>query len=265
MTDMQQTQPSISDVQELLQNAQASHIQKGLSQAATEILVQNLAPAMLAGTLGVGYEALSSDKAFLFVPLLDMTGSMWQSRQDVIDAYNTMLGILKNSKQTDQMLMSSWTFNTQSYLLHGYTPLEFVPSLDTSMYSPDNQTALYDAILDALTGVVTYGQELRDQGVRTKITFVVFTDGNDNASKNSAAKVRKVVQELLAQEIYTFALVGFGSGFAQKTGQSLGFTNVLEAGADPASIRDALEIVSRSVIQASQSMIADQAANSFFK
>src|SRR6266567_6184085 len=121
------SQPSIFSVQHLFQNAQAAPGQKGMSQATTEILVQNLTPATLAGTQGASYDTLATDKAFLFVPVLDMTGSMSHFRQDVIEAYNNMLAALKGSKQADSILMSSWTFNVQSYLLHGYTPLEFVP------------------------------------------------------------------------------------------------------------------------------------------
>src|SRR5260370_24876810 len=122
--------PSVNSVQGLFQGAQAAPGQKGLSSATTEVLIQNLTPATLAGTQGVSYEALATDKAFLFVPVLDMTGSMSQFRADVIEAYNAMLNVLKGSKQADQMLMSSWTFNRQSYLLHGHTPIEFAPLLD---------------------------------------------------------------------------------------------------------------------------------------
>jgi hypothetical protein len=260
----QQSQPSVHSVQGLFQSLQATPGQKGLSQAATEILIQNLTPATLAGSQGAGYEVLGGDKAFLFVPVLDMTGSMASFRHDVIMAYNNMLDALKGSKQAEQILMSSWTFNSQSYLVHGYTPLEFVPPLNEQIYDPNDQTALYDAVLDALTGVVAYGQDLRNQGARTKITLVVFTDGQDNVSRNDAKKVRKVVEELLAMEMYTFALVAFGGGFAKQVAQNIGFPNVLEATADPSAIRQALEVVSSSVIRASQTMISANANTSFF-
>jgi hypothetical protein len=260
----QQLQPSVQSVQSLFQSAQAAPGQKGLSQAATEILIQNLTPATLAGTQGAGYEVLGGDKAFLFVPVLDMTGSMSPFCRDVIDAYNNMLTALKGSKQVDAILMASWTFNTQSYLLHGYTPLEFAPLLDENHYEPNDQTALYDAVLDAITGVVAYGQELRNQGARTRITLIVFTDGQDNTSRNSAKKVRKIVEELLPLEIYTFAVVGFGTGVARKVAQDLGFPNVLETNADTFSIRRALETVSQSMIRASCTTVTGTAKSGFF-
>ncbi len=259
----QQTEHTIDSVQDLFQQARASSKQKGLNPSSAEILIQNLNPTTLAGTQGVSYEVLSSDKAFLFVPVIDMTGSMEAFRQEVIHAYNGMLQALKDSKQADAILMSSWTFNTDSYLLHGYTPLEYVPELERHIYQPTEQTALYDAILDAITGVVAYGQELRNAGARTRITLVIFTDGHDNASHHSARQVRKVIEDLLISEMYTFALIGFGSGFAQKIAKDLGIPNVMEARADAEEIRRAVSVVSRSVIRASQTVVSSQQGGFF--
>jgi hypothetical protein len=262
MSDQQQ--PSIQSIHDLFQTAQAGPGKKGLSRETTEILVQNLTPVTLPGTQGASYDTLGGDKALLFVPLLDMTGSMTPFRQDVINAYNAMISTLKKSKQADQMLMSAWTFNRQSMLLHSYTPMEFVPLLDRNTYRPNDQTALYDAILSATVGMVAYGQDLRNSGVRTRMTLVVFTDGADNSSRNTAAQVRQVVTDLLAQEMYTFVLVGFGKGSAQRTAQQIGFNNVMEADADPSAIRRALDVVSQSLIRNSQTTITNTAPNAFF-
>lgn len=265
MSNQQGSQPSINNVQDLFQDAQAAPGRNGISQQTREVLIQNLTPVAVAGAQGVSSDVLGSDRAQLIVSLLDMTGSMWSVRQNVIDAYNTMLDTLKTSRQAEQMLLSGWTFNTAPYLLHGYTPLEFAPPLEKSRYDPDDSTALYDAILHSIVGAVAYGQDLRNQGVRTKITFIVYTDGGDNVSQSTANQVRQVVQDLLAQEMYTFVLVGFGQdGMAQRIAKKVGFTNALEANADPASIKQALNIVSRSLIRNSQTTAANNAPNAFF-
>ncbi|MBO0781847.1 MAG: hypothetical protein J2P37_23765 [Ktedonobacteraceae bacterium] len=265
MSDTQNNQPSVNSVQDLFQNAQAAAGKSGIGPQTKEILVNNLTPVTAAGAQGVSSDALSSDRAQLIVTLLDMTSSMRPFRQDVIDAYNTMIDTLKSSRQADQMLLSAWTFNTAPYLLHGYTPMEFVPSLNKTSYKPDDATALYDAILHGLIGAVAYGQDLRNQGVRTKITYIVFTDGEDNVSRSTARQVHLVVTDLLAQEIYTFVLVGFGEeGLAQDIARQIGFTNTLQANADAASIKQALNIVSRSLIRNSQTMHTSGASNAFF-
>src|SRR5260370_28287694 len=107
MSNSNSQQPSRTSIHSLFQSAQAAPGQKGLSQAATEILIQNLTPATLAGTQGASYETLGGDKAFLFVPVLDMTGSMSHFRQAVIEASTNMLAALNASKQAASLLISS--------------------------------------------------------------------------------------------------------------------------------------------------------------
>jgi hypothetical protein len=259
-----QEPPQIADLQAAFYAAQSQPGKQGLSPATTEILVQNLTPTVVQGAQGISSDELGEDRAMLIVPLLDMTGSMVNFRQDVVNAYNGMLTALQGSGQADQMLLSGWTFNTQSYLLHGYMPVEFVPTLDLKRYRPGDQTALYDAILDAITGMVAYGQALRNQGVRTRLTLVVFTDGLDNSSRRTAAQVRQVVEDLQAQEIYTFVLVTFGQGFAKKMAQDIGIINVMEADASGEDIKRSMEVVSRSLIKASQTVVLRKGQNAFF-
>ncbi|GHO47919.1 hypothetical protein [Ktedonospora formicarum] len=266
MTDNQQnSQFSASDIQDLFQDAQATPNRRGISQQTREVLVQNLTPVTIAGAQGVSSDVLGGDRAQLIFSLLDMTGSMLHARKDVIKAYNALLDTLKGSRQADQMLLSTWTFNTAPYLLHGYTPVEFAPPLDMSNYEPDDATALYDAVMHAIVGAVAYGQELRNQGVRTRITCVVYTDGYDNVSQTQAQQVRQIVTDLLAQEMYTFVLVGFGHNLARKIADELGFPNALEAKSDADSIKQALNLVSRSLIRNAQGTATSSAPNAFFQ
>jgi hypothetical protein len=256
------TSGNAQDLQDLFNNAQ----DEGLSQATTGILVNNLNGTTVAGAQGTAADDLTGDEVTLFVEILDRTGSMSPWRQAVIDSFNEQLTALGNSKAADSILMSSWLFNEKSTLRHGYLPLANVPTLDLSSYDPDGSTALYDAVLDALTGVVAYGQSLRDAGIRTKIVVVAVTDGEDNASRRATpAKVKTVVEDLLRQEIYTFAFVAFGMS-GKQVADSMGFPaqNVLDANADPSSIRKALGTVSKSVIRASQTVIGATGSGSFF-
>lgn len=256
----------IEDVQALFAMQTQSPGQAGLTAQTTSILAQNLSPMVYIGTQGMDPQDLGTDRVFLFVPVLDMTGSMSTHRKAVIAAYNAMLDALKDSKQADDILMSSWTFNERSYLLHKYVPLADVPALDKKNYNPDNLTALYDAVLDAITGAVAYGERLRQSGARTKIVLVAFTDGADNTSTHKASEVRTVITDLLAQEMYTFALVTFGGGYAKQVASAMGIPqdNVLEVqNLTPSSIRQALDTVSRSMIRQSQTIINVNAGGFF--
>src|SRR3989344_1997167 len=144
------------NIQNLFDNATA----EGLSQAATEVLVNNLNGTNIAGATGATVDELAGDQVTLFVEVLDATGSMTDNRDAVIEAYNKQLQALKDSKAADSILMSTWTFNETSTLSHGYLTLDKVPKLGRGSYDPQSNTALFDAILDAFTGAVAYGQSL---------------------------------------------------------------------------------------------------------
>lgn len=235
---------------------------EGLSTPAVEVLVENLNALTEAGAQGTSAEDLAGDEVTLFCVILDETGSMQPYQSEVVTAYKEMLAALKDSKAADSILVSTWLFNVRQRLLHSYLLLENVPEL--GRYQPDEMTALFDATLSGLTSVVAYSQDLRNNGIRTKVVVVVFTDGEDNRSVNTAERVRVLAEELLKQESYILALVAFGTGFAHQVASDMGFPNVLEVNSDPSSIRRALGTVSKSVIRASQTKIDPNASKGFF-
>ncbi len=251
---------STGNVQDLFDNAQ----DEGLSANAVGILVNNLNATTMAGTQGTAVDDLAGDEVTLLVEVIDMTGSMSIYQDAVIDAYNAHLRAIIASKAADSILMSTWLFNTKSILRHGYMPIADVPTLDRKSYNPDNFTALYDAVIDAFTGIVAYGQSLRDAGVRTKIVVVVISDGEDNASRNSAAAVAMVAKDLLQQEIYTLAFVAFGMN-GKSVAAQIGFptSNVMDEKSGDSEIRKAFNTTSKSVIRASQAVIGGASQNFF--
>lgn len=236
----------------------------GMSVQSVGIMVNNLNPLTTAGAQGLSVDDLSGDEVTLYARVLDRTGSMKRFQGVVIDAGNRQIDALMGSKAGDSILMSTWTFNETSDLLHSYLPLGTVQRLDGNNYDPDGMTALYDAVLNAITSAVAYAQNLRNAGIRVKIVIVIVSDGEDNASKATVASVRTVIEDLLKQEIYTVAMVAFGTdGKKIATQMGIPAENVLEGDADEHSIRIAFGTTSASVIRASQTVIGG-ASGSFF-
>lgn len=258
---MAKTSKTKSSVAQLSKNI----VGAGLSKMATDILVGNLNTKTAAGAQGADVDSLQSDESTLFCVVLDETGSMHPNRDAVIAAYAEMLTSLKASKAAGKILLSPWAFNIKSRLIHGYLPLDMVP--DLSDYNPNNNTALYDATLDALTSLIAYEQELKALGNRTQAVVVVFTDGDDNSSRTPAVDVKKVATELLAKETYVLSLVAFHQDPTDEIGKraaaEMGFPNLLEAGASAHDIRLAMGTVSQSTIRASQGKIG-QSKSDFF-
>jgi uncharacterized protein YegL len=239
--------------------------QHGLSKQSVDLLVQNLDGQAGLGCVGAQVDDLNTDDVTLLSVLLDMSGSMEGVRSEVIDAFNQMTRALHDSKARDSILMSCWTFDDAPHLLYSHTPIDSAPDLTRKTYTPSGSTALYDATLDAFTGLVGYGQDLRNAGIRTRCIVVVLTDGEDNSSGRTAANVRTVAQDLLKQEIYTLAFVGFGAPATfQKIAADMGFPAVLTAHNTPGEIRRTLNLISGSIIRTSQAKISAN-NNGFFQ
>ncbi|MFZ4815348.1 MAG: vWA domain-containing protein [Phototrophicaceae bacterium] len=252
---------SSTDLQSLFQASQ----QAGLSQNTVNMMIQNLDAQTGLGCVGAQVDDLNTDDVTLLVVVIDESGSMGGVRQDVVDAFNQMARALADSKAADSILMSAWTFEDKPKLLFGYSPIDSVKDLDASNYNPNGATALYDAVMDGFTGIVAYGQELRNGGIRTRCIVVVISDGEDNVSGHTAASVKSVAEDLLRQELYTLAFVGLGDAKTfQKIAAAMGFPNVLTTGNTPSEIRRALNMVSGSVIRTSQNQISPT-NNSFFQ
>lgn len=250
-----------SHLRSLFKNSQ----QNGMSQQSVDLLVQNLDGQTGLGCVGAQVDDLNTDDVTLLVVLLDASGSMESVKKDVITAFNEMMRALADSKAKDSILVSAWTFDDRPKLLFGYTPVDSVKDLDAKTYVMGGATALYDATMDGFTGIVAYGQDLRNNGIRTRSIVVVMTDGGDNASGVTAAAVKTVADDLIRQETYTLAFVGMGTDatYFQGVAAQMGFPSILTVKHSASDIRRALNMISGSVIRASQGQI-NSGGNSFF-
>jgi len=237
-----------------------------LSGKSAEVLIENLDDTNIMGCLGAGVDDLSTDDVTLCGVVLDMSGSMTDVRKVVIEAFNSMMQSMKDSKQEESILVSAWIFDDQPELLFGYTPVARVQELTEKEYFPRGSTALYDAQLNALTGLVAYGQQLRDRGIRTKSIVVVLSDGADNRSQTRDSKVKKVADDLTARETYALAFAGFITGEPvdfRLIAQNTGFPSIITVDSTPSEVRRIFGLVSKSVIKVSQTQVGKD-KSSFF-
>jgi hypothetical protein len=237
----------------------------GLTADTLDLVISNLDGPTMLTAVGVPLNQLGSNEVTLAMNILDVSGSMVAHAADVIRAYNEdYLAAMAASGMTDDILVSTVLFNDRVKLLHGYVPLADAPPLTAKTYDPDGTTALYDAVAGGLSNMVLYAQQLRQSGVAVRGIVIVYSDGADNASRQTAAAVHRAAVELLRQEIYTLAYVGFGLkpavGFAGTNGRSplqrqadeIGFPLALSAGLSVAELRRIFRLVSMSTVQVSR-------------
>jgi hypothetical protein len=234
----------------------------GLAAQAGTVLVANLDETVLMGCVGASLDDLDAAEATLVSVVLDMSSSMSPHAAGVIEAYNAMLGALQGSKAAASILLSTWTFADRPALLSGFQPVHWQKPLTAADYAPDGCTALYDALLGGMTGLVSYGQELVDNGVPNRRILFVLSDGGDNASRVTSLDVRTAAKALVAEEVYTLAYAGFGSPDLAALAAEVGFPSVVTTSASASELRKIFRQVSASVIRVSQAQGAS--AGGFF-
>ena len=171
-------------------------------------------------------------------------------RNDMMQCLTDFKDALENSKEANEILVARADF-ASDIDIGGYKAID---EFDTS-FSAGGCTAMYDAVVEGSAKMLEYRKYLRDQGVRVKCVFAIFSDGYENGSKADVAAARQAIANLNREEITT-AFISFGSD-AKVEAQKLGFVNMLEVGSSASELRKAFNCLSKSVIESSKSVVAD--------
>ena len=193
---------------------------------------------------------LDSENVNLMLIGIDGSGSMSSYRNDMMQCLTDFKDALENSKEANEILVARADF-ASDIDIGGYKAID---EFDTS-FSAGGCTAMYDAVVEGSAKMLEYRKYLRDQGVRVKCVFAIFSDGYENGSKADVAAARQAIANLNREEITT-AFISFGSD-AKVEAQKLGFVNMLEVGSSASELRKAFNCLSKSVIESSKSVVAD--------
>lgn len=211
-------------------------------------------------------DEIESTDVVLITLLMDDSGSMTPLVREALAGQNEMIDALRKTKNPDDVLIGQWSLNSSLY--HSYVPLKDSAKLTTADFVPHSMTPLYDRWYEALTANVAYAQQLRSAGTPVRSIAVVLTDGYDNDShKVRASECKKLAKDLLDSEQFVLAFIGVGNEADFKSiAKEMGFPegSVLLAGATPSEMRRAFQMLSQSVVRASQSAISTNVQNSFF-
>jgi hypothetical protein len=265
-----------------LVNATSSGV---ISAGTAKMITTQLDDIALAGCGGIAIEDIDSEEVTLVAVIIDASGSMDIVRKQTIDAYNDLfLDNLKKARNADSILISLSTFSTGGdpsknvHIVHSFLPASQCPNLTLADYQPDGMTPLNDAVFAGLTGLVSYGQQLCDNGTRTKREAVVISDGLENASRISTAKVRQLSGDLLRQHEFVLAYAYIGEpnrdaaeneATGDQMAEQIGFPkrHRLTIGKDGKEVRRLFGTMSASVISTSQAKVSagSLSSNPFFQ
>lgn len=196
-------------------------------------------------------DEIDSENINLIFLAIDCSGSMDQFTQDMKDALADFKDALLNSKEADEILVARADFS-DGISIGGYKKIS---EFDTH-FDANGMTAMFDTIVEGVNKLKEYRDFLKNEGMRVKAVFSVFSDGLDNISRNTFGDAKDAI-EYLNQEEITTAFISFG-GTATKTAQDLNFRNLLDVNSSASELRKAFNCLSKSVIESSKSVVADE-------
>ncbi len=245
--------PSTPNLQSLFGAAKAAG---ELSPGSAAVLALPDYGAQIQAGLGIKVDDVAASEVFLVSVLVDDSGSMSPNVKAACDGHNEVIDALVASKQGDGILAAcQYLFEK---ILYPFAPVAQAVKMDGRNYRADgSHTPLYDRAIVVLGTAIAKAQEFADNGVVCRTATLIVTDGADNSSSATPAKVKKIVEDMLKQERHIVAGLGIDDGGTdfRAVFKGIGIRDewILTPANSPSEIRRAFQVFSRSAVQASQS------------
>lgn len=195
----------------------------------------------------------------------DRSSSVTDFARDIEGCLKTSLEGCQKSPRVDNLLVRLLAFNHQVTEEHGFKPLAdcHIANYD-GFLKPGGTTSLYDASVNLIDSLATYGRSLIDQDYTVNGLVVVLTDGEDVGSTFKASHVKEAFQRALkseALESLVSVLIGINvqdpevSRFLTRFKDEAGFGQYIEAkDASPKTFARVAGFISKSVSSQSQAV-----------
>ena len=126
--------------------------------------------------------------------ILDRSGSMSGLEGDTIGGFNAAVD--RQREVEGECLVTTVLFNTVSKTVHDRLPLDRITPMTQKDYTAGGCTALLDALGETITHIEKIHRYIRREDVPEHTTFVIMTDGMENASRRfDAPRVREMIQQ----------------------------------------------------------------------
>ncbi len=135
--------------------------------------------------------------------LVDATGSVYGFKNELEEAIKAVVESCKKSPRSENLLVRVATFNSNGIdEVHGFTLLSSINVDDyTGCVTPSGMTPLWDATLNAVESLQTYGKQLFEQEYLCNGTFFVITDGGNNVTKVATLdKIKNSINNIRVNE-----------------------------------------------------------------
>ena len=113
--------------------------------------------------------------------ILDRSGSMSGLEEDTIGGFNSV--IEKQKRQSGKCLVTTVLFDSRVQTLHDRVELQELRPMTQEDYSVGGCTALLDALGGTIRHIASIHRYARPEDVPARTSFVIMTDGLENASR----------------------------------------------------------------------------------
>ena len=135
--------------------------------------------------------------------LVDATGSVFNFKTELESAVKSVVESCKKSPRSENLLVRVATFNSNGIEeVHGFTLLSNINVDDyDGCVTPAGMTPLWDASLNAVESLQTYGKQLFAQEYLCNGIFFVITDGGENSSRVADLdKIKSTISNIRVNE-----------------------------------------------------------------
>ena len=139
--------------------------------------------------------------------ILDKSGSMVGLERDTIGGFNAMLD--KQKAQAGECRITTVLFDHRYELLHDRTDIRAVRPITAREYRVGGSTALLDALGKTIHKIATAQKNTAEPFRAKRVMFVIITDGEENASREYAAKeVKEAIRRQKSRYGWEFIFLG---------------------------------------------------------
>lgn len=178
--------------------------------------------------------------------IMDRSGSMMPTRNDVIGGYNSF--IQEQQKLPGTADITLILFDNEYQVVYDATPLADTPVLSGTVYFPRGSTALLDAIGRTINVLIARIAAMPEADKPGKVIVTIITDGHENASHEfTHAQVRQLITQ---QQVLGWEFLYFGANqdaFTVGGGMGIHAANNSSYAATGTGTRSAYVVMSQSV------------------
>ena len=142
-----------------------------------------------------GLSGSGEEKADLteLVFVLDRSGSMSGLEEDTIGGFNSL--VAKQKKEPGKCLVTTVLFDSRVQTIHDRVELQDLKPMTEQDYRVGGCTALLDALGGTIRHIANIHRYARREDVPKRTTFVIMTDGLENASRQfSSEEVKRMIR-----------------------------------------------------------------------